>query len=353
MPHELSYGSEPADSPPLPPPEGPLTEAVTRAIVRPASDHRDRASLERVTENAAEGVEAPLDNLDLQLALNLCYELHYLSFRGVDPAWEWDPELLALRSRMESIFLGGLDRKTAELPDPGPGDLPGTLVGMKAPDAIGELAGFVERESDLPQMRELLIHRSAERLRRCDAWLWTLPRLQGRTRTALALIEGDENARLGQLGRSLRSVGLDDRVGAYRDLLPPGTLCLINLYSLFCLKRQGRGAASGHVAMAKILSGREDRACGRAMRRLGFGDETTGYCEDSAVSSEAMVEVAVVDLAGRLATEEPMLAGSILFGARAALVAQGRFSEWMLDRWKSGSSSLLTESVGFDRSSDS
>lgn len=28
---------------------------------------------------------------DLQLALYLCYELHYRGFAGVDPAWEWSP----------------------------------------------------------------------------------------------------------------------------------------------------------------------------------------------------------------------------------------------------------------------
>ena len=29
--------------------------------------------------------------LDLQLALYMCYELHYRGFSGVDPTWEWNP----------------------------------------------------------------------------------------------------------------------------------------------------------------------------------------------------------------------------------------------------------------------
>ena len=35
--------------------------------------------------------------LDLQMALYMCYELHYRGFAGVDPTWEWNPGLLHLR----------------------------------------------------------------------------------------------------------------------------------------------------------------------------------------------------------------------------------------------------------------
>jgi len=38
------------------------------------------------------------------LALYVCYELHYRSFEGVDPLWEWDPVLLKARGRLEDIF---------------------------------------------------------------------------------------------------------------------------------------------------------------------------------------------------------------------------------------------------------
>ena len=38
--------------------------------------------------------------LDLQLALYMCYELHYRGFAGVDPSWEWNPGLLHLRGQI-------------------------------------------------------------------------------------------------------------------------------------------------------------------------------------------------------------------------------------------------------------
>jgi hypothetical protein len=42
------------------------------------------------------GESDPL-SIDLQLALYVCYELHYRGFAGVDPGWEWDASLLHLR----------------------------------------------------------------------------------------------------------------------------------------------------------------------------------------------------------------------------------------------------------------
>src|ERR671930_2222000 len=41
---------------------------------------------------------------DLQLALYLCYELHYRGLPGVDERWEWEPSLLAARRELESTF---------------------------------------------------------------------------------------------------------------------------------------------------------------------------------------------------------------------------------------------------------
>jgi len=52
-------------------------------------------------------VPAPLDPLadeDLQLALYLCYELHYRGLPGVGDAWEWHPGLLAWRAELEAVF---------------------------------------------------------------------------------------------------------------------------------------------------------------------------------------------------------------------------------------------------------
>ncbi len=49
-------------------------------------------------------VDDVLADDDLQLALYCCYELHYRSFRGVDPYWEWYPDLIEARGRLEHVF---------------------------------------------------------------------------------------------------------------------------------------------------------------------------------------------------------------------------------------------------------
>ena len=71
--------------PALPRSRGDLSRTVRQALTRPAGTPLPQ----RVTAAYAD----PYGD-DLQLALYLCYELHYRGFAGVAPAWEWDPGLL-------------------------------------------------------------------------------------------------------------------------------------------------------------------------------------------------------------------------------------------------------------------
>src|SRR4051812_35306675 len=80
----------------LPSPRGPLSEQVVTAL-NSEPDGREIAF-----------VAADPYGEDLAIALHTLYELHYGGFDGVNPAWEWDPELLRLRARIERVFLGSL-----------------------------------------------------------------------------------------------------------------------------------------------------------------------------------------------------------------------------------------------------
>jgi hypothetical protein len=53
--------------------------------------------------------------------------------------------------------------------------------------------------------------------------------------------------------------------------------------------------------------------------------------------------VAAADLAGGLARSEPEVAGDIIFGARAIMAVEGRFTARLLDSWAAGTSSLLPQ----------
>ena len=53
--------------------------------------------------------------LDLQLALYVCYELHYRGFAGVNPRWEWNPALLQVRARLEEAFLSAVRHDVGDI----------------------------------------------------------------------------------------------------------------------------------------------------------------------------------------------------------------------------------------------
>src|SRR6202011_3735947 len=82
--------------------------AVRRSLTKPAP----RDQLARIGASVR---DSDPYGLDLQLALHICYELHYRGFAGVDPRWEWDPALLHLRGRMEEIFLDALRDEVGQI----------------------------------------------------------------------------------------------------------------------------------------------------------------------------------------------------------------------------------------------
>src|SRR5688572_24422421 len=80
-----SQAREPA---PLPEPVGPLSSAVVTRLHASAG----AANGDELLPASPVPVSDALADDDLQLALYLCYELHYTGFAAIDPRWEWDPE---------------------------------------------------------------------------------------------------------------------------------------------------------------------------------------------------------------------------------------------------------------------
>jgi hypothetical protein len=73
---------------------------------------RSRGAVSRLLLDALTGPVGPIAPVavdeagdeDVQLALYLCYELHYRGLPGVDERWEWAPALLGLRGALEGRF---------------------------------------------------------------------------------------------------------------------------------------------------------------------------------------------------------------------------------------------------------
>jgi hypothetical protein len=290
------------------------------------------------------GADALADD-DLQLALYLCYELHYAGLEGVDERLEWSPEVVAFRGALERE----LEEAVRQL---APAPQPVQSVGEELQRLVQEddgppLSRYVETQAGVEQLLEHVVHRSAYQLKEADPHAWAIPRLSGAPKAALVEIECDEygggrpeRMHAVLFANTMRGLGLDARYGAYLDWLPGITLATVNLMSWFGLHRRLRGALAGHLAVFEMTSSIPNRRYGNGVRRLGFGPEVSGFYDEHVEADAVHESIAAWDLADGLAREEPELASDIVFGARALLAVEARWAEHLLDAWRAGRSSL-------------
>lgn len=282
---------------------------------------------------------------DLQLALYLCYELHYRGFAGVAPDREWDPGLLRVRAALEHRFLTALREDTP--------------VHDSVEDALAELlvepvqgsgvSHFLAAEGELWQLREYAAQRSLYHLKEADPHAWVLPRLWGRAKAAMAAVEFDEwgggrpdrvHARL--FADLMTDLGLDTTYGRYLDAACAETLATVNLMSLFGLHRALRGALVGHFAAVEITSSPGSRRLARAMRRADAGPAAVHFYDEHVEADAVHEQVVRHDVIGGLLDEEPHLAPDITFGLDATGHLEDRLAARLLSAWRSGESSLRT-----------
>ena len=325
-----------------------------------ARGEMSRFLLERLIGSPGDWASAPPVPLDprrgedFHLSLYLCYELHYGGLDGVDDAWEWDPSLLELRARLERAFeaslledLGAVDAPTSPGGDSS-ADVASALRALGERDGGGpSIAGHVARSASLEQVRELVVQRSAYQLKEADPHSWLIPRLRGAPKTALVEVQFDEYgagdaARLHQTlyREAMEALELDGRPGAYLDLIPGVTLATANLASLLGLHRRWRGASVGHLALIEMTSSDANRRYANGLRRLGLGTAVTAFYDEHVEADALHDAIAVNDVAGALALEEPELGPQIVFGARALLAVEARFAEHLLDCWRGAETSL-------------
>jgi hypothetical protein len=333
---------------------GPLSELVAGLLSGSGDPDRAGPAAEETARFIA-AVGDPLADDDLQLALYLCFELHYRGFPGVDPDLEWSRPLLAIRAQLEGAFLDALESRLSssfvplceskdELSRRGVGD---ALFRLEAEAAGPSLSRFLEVEGTLEQFHEFVVHRSLYQLKEADPHSWAIPRIAGAAKTALLEVQGDEygGGRAERMhstlfAKTMRALGLEDRENFYLDRIPGPTLATVNLMSSLGLRRSRRGAIVGHLAMFEMTSARPNRRYGNALRRLGFEAEATDFYDEHVEADAVHENIAAYDLAGGLARQEPEIAEDILFGARALLHLEDRFARHLLTAWEDGESSL-------------
>jgi Iron-containing redox enzyme len=318
----------------LPAPRGPVSEAVVEAL---SADPSGAFPL-------SEARSADPYGEDLQLALQVCYELHYRGFDGVSPSWEWEPELLRLRAVLEARFLEAL---RDDLPGtPNIGDVLDELL-VEPVDGAG-VSHFLRDEGQWWQMREYMAHRSIYHLKEADPHAWVIPRLTGRAKAALVAVEFDEfgggrGERMHQqlFARLLAGAGLDPSYLGYLNHVPAVMLATVNLMSLCGLHRSLRGALVGHFAAAEITTAPSATRMAKALERMGAHADCieffTEHIEADAVHEQIMRQ----DVVGDLIAREPGLTDSVVFGVRATELLEGRLASLLLSSWRAGESSLL------------
>ena len=327
--------------PDLPSPRGAASAFVLGALRR--APHRV-AALERAP--AAD----PLTDDDLQLALYVCYELHYRGFDGVDDGWEWEPSLLALRCELEAEFEQALEAaipRDADASLPAPAEMDVALRAIADADDGPSLSRHLEVAGTHEQFLEFCVHRSAYQLKEADPHSWALPRIGGAPKAAMVEIQADEygGGRADRIhaelfARAMRALGLDDAYGAYLDHIPGVTLATVNLMSLCGLHRRRRGAIVGHLALFEMTSSVPNRRYANALRRLGLGEDATAFFDEHVVADAVHENIAAVDLAGGLVRQQAALCADVLWGARALVALEARWAAHLLGAWEAGRSSL-------------
>ncbi|MGF1343406.1 iron-containing redox enzyme family protein [Streptomyces flavovirens] len=290
-----------------------------------------------VLPDPAEARDADPYGDDLQLALYVCYELHYRGFAGVRPELEWDPPLLAVRVALEQRFLDAL-RRDATTTEP----LDDVLADLQVEPVHGTgVSWFLQERGELRHLRAYAVQRSLYHLKEADPHAWVLPRLSGRAKAGMAAIEYDEfgagraDRVHAQLFADLMSdLGLDATYGRYLDEGCAPMLALVNLMSLFGLHRRLRGALVGHFAAVEITSSPASRRLARAMKRTGAGPAAEFFYTEHVEADAVHEQVVRREVVGGLLEQEPELAPDIAFGVTATAFVEDRLGDRLLADWR-------------------
>jgi Iron-containing redox enzyme len=287
---------------------------------------------------------------DLQLALYLCYELHYHGFRHVSEDLEWDPHLLTQRAAMEQHFLAALQHHPAN-----PRPTKQTEARAELDRALdqsaddGPLSRFLRDHGRLWHLREYAILRSLYQLKEADPHAWVLPRLQGRAKAAMVAIEYDEfgaghpehiHARL--YADLMADLGLNPTYGSYLPTAPAPALATVNLMSLLGLHRSLRGALIGHFAATEIASPPAARNLAHAMKRTRAGSAAEYFYTEHTEADAVHEQVVRHEIINGLLHDQPHLTSHVTFGIQATQLTENHLAHHLLATWNTHHTALRT-----------
>lgn len=323
--------------PPLPQAHGPISLALIEQL-------QTRAPRHWLSPLEVPLADADPYGLDLQLALYICYELHYRGFAHVDARWEWDGGLLHLRGQLEQIFLAAVRRDVA-------------VVDLDASEAMSTLSiepvdgwgpsHFLRDRGTWEQMREYFVHRSLYHLKEGDPHAWAIPRLTGQAKASFVAVEFDEyGAGDGQrvhqqlFADLMIAADLDPTYLGYLRCVPAVSLAPVNLMSMFGLHRALRGAAVGHFAATEITSSPGSQRLVAALRRLDAPAACVAFYDEHVEADAVHEQIVRSDVVGDLVANAPHLEPDVVFGIQAFELVESQLADHLMKRWEVGRSSL-------------
>jgi hypothetical protein len=292
--------------------------------------------------------DRPYADEDLQLALWVAYELQYRGFDRVDAEQQWDPRIIAFRTRLEQPWVAWLEANCRVVPGARP-------VAAQLRDLIDaadgpRLAPYLRRHATKEQFREFVLNRSVYQLKEADPHSFALPRLDGAAKAALVEIEADEygggrpERMHSELFRTtMRWLALDDTYGHYVPAVPAVTLALSNVMSLFAIHSRWTPALLGHLAALEMTSTLPNRQYATGALRLGAPEEAARYFTEHIEADAVHEQIAAHDLCGNYVRQHPGAIADVLFGARCALMADDLFAEHLLTRWDAAGAAFSTK----------
>ena len=321
----------------IPWPRGPLSAAVIEAL------QREPGSLGPMPDvNVAD----PLADDDFQLALYLCYEVHYRDLTGAD--WKWDLDLLAFRAKLEEAFEARMREEISHRHGRGPFDVATELDQLIFASRRESISTYFSDRGTLDQFREFCVHRSVSHLREGDPHALAIPRLSGDAKAALIQIQYDDTGVRDSLptysalfATTMSALGLDSSYGSYVEMMPGITLATVNLVSMFALHRKWRAALVGQLAVMEMTSVGPMERYSRALERFGIGVEGRRYYDAHTDVDMHHAEVARGRMVTGLLSADPELGSEVLFGAAAMLLLEENFSRHVLTAWSQERSSLV------------
>ena len=300
---------------------------------------------ERTLDALRSGDTAPLSDApapespeDAQITLWSLFELHHRGFDDVADELEWDPQLIALRRRLEDDLERQLRGKAPEPPAPGDfaEDFFAFIAGHEGPSA----AAHLHREATTEQALQFLRHKSIYTLKESDHTTWTIPRLSYPVKAAVVELQYDEygggdphRLHANLFAKGLAASGLDATYGAYIDEAPLEVLVQNNVMSLFGLNRRLRAASLGFLAAFEATSSAPSRKIARGLQRLDFPQEMIEYYTEHVEADAVHEQLAVRTVCGALLEEEPEQYENVYFGAWASLHVEDLYGERVLEEW--------------------